>query len=95
MGRSREKFILEELILTAKRLGSYPPKTLTAASVTTSGLMCGIIVFMRVIGETSNPAKTNEAGASRVSYQHYRKWPVLGSQPPPRTAIYGNDDITL
>ena len=57
--RLSKKYFLEELMLTAKRLGSYPPKTLTAASVTTSGLMFGIIVFMRVIGEASNPAITN------------------------------------
>ena len=37
----------------------------------------------------------NGAGASRAWCQHCRNWPVLGLQPPPRTTIYGNFDITL
>ena len=48
---------LDEL-LTAKRLVSYPPKTSTAASTNISGLILGIIVSFKVIGEPSNPAKT-------------------------------------
>ena len=48
---------LDEL-LTAKRLVSYPPKTSTAASTTSSGLILGIIVSFKVIGEASKPAKT-------------------------------------
>ena len=35
----------------------------------------------------------NEAGASTAWYQHCRKWPFLGLQPPPRSAIYDNVDI--
>ena len=45
------------VMLTPKRLGSYPPSTWTAASTAIFGLMLGIIVSFRVIGETSSPAK--------------------------------------
>ena len=57
MNYKDNKYFMEELILTAKRIGSYPPRTLTAASTAISGLMLGIIVSFRVIGETSSPAK--------------------------------------
>ena len=36
-----------------------------------------------------------EPGAFRAWWQHWPKWPIIGSQPPQRTAIYGNVDITL
>ena len=57
LGLSNKKDFLAELMLTAKRLGSYPPKILTAASTAISGLMFGIIVSVRVIGEVCNPEK--------------------------------------
>ena len=37
----------------------------------------------------------NEVSASRVRYQHCRKWSFLGGGCKPRTSIYGNVDITL
>ena len=57
VGLNKQKDLPEDLVLTSKRLESYPPKTWTIASATNSGLSLSIIVSIRVIGEASNPAK--------------------------------------
>ena len=55
--RSKQCPLCIKLILTPNWHGSYPPDTWILVSATLSGIMFGIIVSFRALGEVVNPGK--------------------------------------